>query len=274
MVLAFLGDMTGEGDAGPGHGGKPGALRTVADDHQPAAGHRPDPLPQPQQQIDPLVLDQPPHGQEQRLRRLGGQWAGLRHAVVHQPDPVRGDPEAAQRGRGRAGDRHHQIPAVRTGQRPVLQAAAEPGGGPRAAQPPQVRMDMVDQAQGGTAVPQRRQIGHAVADLDQEVAVADPARQLAGYAQVMTGVAARGHHPVAAGGGASRIGPRREPGDGGPPHSRVTWWPWAASPSAIRSTSSSEPPAAGLPRSRRARKTIRRGSGGGDGDGRRCWRTC
>ena len=63
---------------------------------------------------------------------------------------------------------------------------------------------MVDQAQRRTAVPQRREVRHAVADLDQQVAVADLAGEGAAGAQEVAGVAAGRHDPVVAVGGRAR----------------------------------------------------------------------
>lgn len=67
-MLLGLGDMAGELDAGTGELLEPLPFGSVADDHQPAAGDRADPFPQAQQEIDPLVLDEPSHGHEQRFR--------------------------------------------------------------------------------------------------------------------------------------------------------------------------------------------------------------
>ncbi|WP_206751567.1 hypothetical protein, partial [Streptomyces xinghaiensis] len=60
---------------------------------------------------------------------------------------------------------------------------------------------MVDQAQRWSAVPQRRQVRHAVAHFDQQVAVADLAGEGRPGPQEVACVTSRGDHPVVAFGG-------------------------------------------------------------------------
>lgn len=176
-----------------------------------AAGDRADPFPQAQQQIDPLVLDEPSHGHEQRFRRASGRCARLLHAVVDDPDAVALDADRTQRVGCRRGDGDQQAAALPARQCPVFESSSEPGGGgQRSAEPhpPQVGVYVVDQAQGRSSVPQRRQVRHAVADLDEQVAVADLSLERRSGAQVVAEVAARRHDTVVAvrGGAAAQQG--------------------------------------------------------------------
>ncbi|CAM5531172.1 hypothetical protein SVIOM74S_01074 [Streptomyces violarus] len=198
-VLLGLRDIAGELHTGPGELFQSSALGAVSDDDEPPAGDRPHPLPQPQQQIDPLVLDQPADGDEQRLGGTLGPRRRLLDAVVHDPDTVPLDADRAQRvGRG-GGDRDQQTPLLRPGQGPVFESSADPRGRrqrPAEAHLPQVGVDVVDQAQRGPGVPQRRQVRHAVAHLDQQIAVTDLAGEGRPGAQVVPVGAARRHDPV------------------------------------------------------------------------------
>lgn len=126
--------MTHELDAGAGELFEPVPLGSVADDEEPAAGDRPHPLPQAQQQIDPLVLDEPAHREEERLTGAVRARARLLDAVVDDADAFAFDAECPQRGGRRRRDGHQQTAALGAGQRPVLQSSPEPRG--RASGPP------------------------------------------------------------------------------------------------------------------------------------------
>ncbi|CAM5240599.1 hypothetical protein SVIOM74S_04306 [Streptomyces violarus] len=63
-------------------------LGAVTDDHEPATGDRPDPLPELEQKIDALVVDQPAERQEERGRGPFALRQRLLDAVVHQPYPL------------------------------------------------------------------------------------------------------------------------------------------------------------------------------------------
>lgn len=123
-----LRDPAREGHTGPGESFQPGPFRSVTHDDELTAGDRSDPLPQAQQQLDPLVLDQAPHGEEQRLGGGRGERSRLLDTVVDEPDPLARDTEAVERVGGRGGDGDQQVAAVGTGQCPAFEPSAQPGG--------------------------------------------------------------------------------------------------------------------------------------------------
>ncbi len=88
--------MAGELDAGARQLLQPGALGAVADDDEPTARDRPDPLPELEQQIDALVVDEPAQRHEQRRGGALALRGGLPHPVVHHSDPAVGDAQFAQ----------------------------------------------------------------------------------------------------------------------------------------------------------------------------------
>ncbi len=88
--------MAGELHPGTGEPLQTGPLGAVADDHQPATGDRPDPLPQLEQQIDALVVDEPAERHEERGLGPVALRARLLDAVVHHPDPVVGHAQVPQ----------------------------------------------------------------------------------------------------------------------------------------------------------------------------------
>ena len=152
-----------------------------------------------------LVLDEAPHGEEQRLGRARGERARLLDTVVDEPDPL------ARRHRGRASasavegeTATSRLPrwARVSAQCSSLLPSRAAGPGKRIG--PHVGVHMVDQAERRSAVPQRGEVRHAVAHLDEQVAVADLPCEGAAGAQEVPGVAAgRDDAVVAVGGGAA-----------------------------------------------------------------------
>ena len=86
-------------DTRAGQGLDAGPLGAVARDHELAADHVPHPVPEPQQQVDALVVGQPAQREEQRLRRPRRQRLRRLDTVADLPDLVRPDPELGQRRR-------------------------------------------------------------------------------------------------------------------------------------------------------------------------------
>lgn len=86
-----------------------------------------------------------------------------------------------------------------TGQRPLLESSADPCGGQQGAAEahlPQVGVDVVDEAQGGAAVPERCEVRHSVADLDEQIGLADLPGEGGACTQIVAELAARRHDPV------------------------------------------------------------------------------
>ena len=195
-VLLLLRHPAGEHDAGPGQGLKPRPFRAVPGDDQLPAGHVPDPVPEPEQQVEALVVGEPAHREEQRFRRARGGRVRFLDAVADLPDPVPADAHVLQRaGRG-FGHGQEQVPAVHPGHDHPLDVP--PDGGERRAEPdrPQVGVHVVDQAEHRTAAPQRRQVGHPVADLDDQVGAPEVPQVGEGRAEELRVRAAVAHDPV------------------------------------------------------------------------------
>ena len=195
-VLLLLRHPAGEHDAGPGQGLQPRPLRPVPGDDQLPADHVPHPVPQPQQQVEALVVGEPAEREEQRVRRPRGRRIRLLDAVADLPDPVPPDADLLQRFRRGGGHGEEQVPAVHPGHDDPLDVPSD--GGERRGEPdrPQVGVHVVDQAEHRALRPQRRQVGHPVADLDDQVVVPEVPQVGQGRAEELGVRAAVAHHAV------------------------------------------------------------------------------
>ena len=195
-MLLLLRHPAGEHHAGAGHRLKPRPLRTVPGDHQLPAHHVPDPVPQPQQQVKPFVVGEPAHREEQRIRRPRGRRIGLLDTVAYLPDPVLVHPHPLQRRRGGVGHGEEQVAAVHPGHDLPLDVPADGGEGRKEPDRPQVGVHVVHQAEHRAPGPQRRQIGHPVADLHDQVGVPEVPQVGEGRAGELGVRAAVAHHAV------------------------------------------------------------------------------
>ena len=195
-MLLLLRHPPGEHHAGAGHRLKPRPLRTVPGDHQLPAHHVPDPVPQPQQQVKPFVVGEPAHREEQRIRRPRGRRIGLLDTVAYLPDPVLVHPHPLQRRRGGVGHGEEQVAAVHPGHDLPLDVPADGGDGRKEPDRPQVGVHVVHQAEHRAPGPQRRQIGHPVADLHDQVGVPEVPQVGEGRAGELGIRAAVAHHAV------------------------------------------------------------------------------
>jgi hypothetical protein len=235
-VLLLLRHPAGKLHARPGQGLQPRPFRPVPGDHQLPAHHVPHPVPQPQQQVEALVVGEPADREEQRVRRARSGRIRLLHAVADLPDPVPAHSHLLQRLRRGVGHGEEQVPAVHPGHDHPFDVPADSGD--RRAEPdrPQVGVHMVHQAEHRAPAPERRQVRHPVADFDDQVGVPEIPQVGEGRAEKL-GVGAAvaddtvrplGHrpaaqqgHPVAAGEHAGRQPVDQDLRSPGPPVGQI-----------------------------------------------------
>ncbi len=195
-VLLLLADPSCEDDAGPSESLEALAFRTVTGDDQLPADNRPHPVPQPQQEVQALVVGEPPEREEHRLGRARQQRTWGLDTVEDEPDVRPVHPDLLQSGgRGRR-DRQEQVLPVRPWHQHVLREATCGRDRRRETQPPQLGVHVVDEAQCRAARPQGREIGHSVADLHDEVAVAQVPPVHEGRPEELAVGTAATQHPV------------------------------------------------------------------------------
>ncbi len=195
-VLLGVRHPAGELDARPGQCLQPRPLGPVPGDHQLPARHVPHPVPQPQQQVEALVVGEPAEREEHRLRRPRGGRIRRLDAVADLPDPVLADPDLLQRLRRGRGHGEEQVLAVHPGHDDPLDVPSHRGERRPEPDRPQLCVHVVHQAEHRAPGPQRRQEGHPVADLDDQVVAPEVPQVGEGRAEELGVRAAVAHHAV------------------------------------------------------------------------------
>ena len=154
-------------------------------------------LPGPQQEVDPFVRDQAIQGDEQRLfRSLRRGGRGRIDARFDGPDVGTGHPDGAKVIGRRVRDRHKNSISVDRRHEAALRRPACRRD--RAGEPvsPLVRVDVVHQAEGRRAPPERREVGQPVLDVYHDVGPPEPGGADDRSGQVLRELAPRLHHLI------------------------------------------------------------------------------
>ena len=186
----------GPGDPGgqPPHGLE---LRPVTGHHQAAADLGVGQPPGLDEQVDPLVGNQPAQGEEERFGCLGHRWAGRRgHPGLDHPDPAGVHPDGPEVGRGGLGDGHEEAAAVDGRHDAVFDGPSHGGRRRREAGAPLVEVDMVDQADRRAAAPEGGEVREPVLHVDHQVGVGEPGGAVEGRPQVLAVGPSRVDHRV------------------------------------------------------------------------------